>query len=65
MMETAVQAGWQVKTDEIVRASHSTGISESTRSEGSLSGHGSEEGISRGGFGESAHAGGGEGGHGG
>jgi uncharacterized protein YgiB involved in biofilm formation len=54
------------ETDEIVRASHSTEISESTRSEGSLTGHGGgEEGISRGGFGESAHAGGGEGGHGG
>jgi uncharacterized protein YgiB involved in biofilm formation len=54
------------ETDEIVNASHSTRVSESTHSEGSLSGHGGgEEGISRGGFGESAHAGGGEGGHGG
>ncbi|SIO55527.1 hypothetical protein [Paraburkholderia phenazinium] len=54
------------ETDEIVRASHSTQISESTHSEGALTGHGGgEEGISRGGFGESAHAGGGEGGHGG
>jgi uncharacterized protein YgiB involved in biofilm formation len=54
------------ETDETVRVSHSTGISESTTSEHALSAHGGEEGISRGGFGESAHAGGGgEGGHGG
>jgi uncharacterized protein YgiB involved in biofilm formation len=52
-------------TDDIVHVSNSTGISESTTTEGALSEHGGAEGISRGGFGESAHAGGGEGGHGG
>lgn len=54
------------ETNEVVRVGHSTEVSESTRTVGALSGHGgAEEGISRGGFGESAHAGGGEGGHGG
>ncbi|WP_175772952.1 hypothetical protein [Paraburkholderia phenazinium] len=54
------------ETNEVVRVGHSTGVSESTHTERSLTGHsGGEDGISRGGFGESAHAGGGEGGHGG
>jgi uncharacterized protein YgiB involved in biofilm formation len=53
------------ETSEVVHVSNTTGVSESTSSEHALSAHGGEEGISRGGFGESAHAGGGEGGHGG
>ncbi|HEV3425597.1 MAG TPA: hypothetical protein VG105_17815 [Paraburkholderia sp.] len=54
------------ESSESVHLSHSTGVSESTSSEHALSGRGGAEGLSRGGFGESAHAGGsGEGGHGG
>lgn len=56
------------ETTERVSTSHSTGVTESNVSSRSLSGksgHGGSEGISRGGFGESAHSGGGEGGHGG
>jgi len=53
------------ETNEVVSTANSRGISESTTTEGALSEHGSKA-ISRGGFGESAHAGGGgEGGHGG
>ena len=53
------------ETNESVRTTNSSSISESTTSESALSGHDSEA-ISRGGFGESAHAGGGgDGGHGG
>jgi uncharacterized protein YgiB involved in biofilm formation len=53
------------ETNDAIRVAHSSDVSETTMPEHALSAPHGEEGIARGGFGESAHAGGGEGGHGG